>query len=88
MPYDEAFLDTIIREYNFEKDYSIKCIEANRHNYITATYHLISKRNKRALALKENNVLQTLNNKDQKSNIVSMFKENKALEQKRPIDLN
>ena len=28
-------------------------MEANRHNHITATYHLINKRNKRAIALKE-----------------------------------
>jgi len=48
MPIEEALLNQIIDEYNFEKDYSIKCLESNRHNHITATYHLISKRNRRA----------------------------------------
>jgi hypothetical protein len=57
-----------VEEYDFEMDYSVKCLEANRHNHITATYHLINKRNKRAIALKESiqpmnsfNVTQTSN---------------------------
>ena len=53
MPYNNDLLRQIVEEYDFEADYSIKCLEANRHNHITATYHLINKRNKRALALKE-----------------------------------
>lgn len=53
MPYNAELLKQIVEEYGFELDYSIKCIEANRHNHITATYHLINKRNKRAVALKE-----------------------------------
>lgn len=65
MPYNNDLLRQIVEEYDFESDYSIKCLEANRHNHITATYHLINKRNKRALALKESvqpnqfNVTQT-----------------------------
>jgi len=47
MPIDDNLLDQILLEYGFEKDYSIKCLEANRHNHITATYHLIQKRNRR-----------------------------------------
>ena len=53
MPMSESLLNLIIEDYGFEKDYSIKCLEANRHNHITATYHLISKRNKRASSMKE-----------------------------------
>lgn len=53
MPYGNDLLRQIVDEYDFEIDYSIKCLEANRHNHITATYHLINKRNKRALALKD-----------------------------------
>lgn len=53
MPYNADLLRQIVDEYDFETDYSIKCLEANRHNHITATYHLINKRNKRAIALKE-----------------------------------
>lgn len=47
MIFDEGMLDSILDEYGFEKDYSVKCLEANRHNHITATYHLIAKRSKR-----------------------------------------
>ena len=50
---DEELLDSILEEYGFEKDYSMKCLEANRHNHITATYHLIAKRNKRTQAMRE-----------------------------------
>ena len=53
MPFNNDLLRQIVEEYDFETDYSIKCLEANRHNHITATYHLINKRNKRALSLKE-----------------------------------
>jgi len=53
MPYNNDLLKQIVDEYDFEVDYSIKCLEANRHNHITATYHLINKRNKRALTLKD-----------------------------------
>ena len=53
MPFNNDLLRQIVEEYDFETDYSVKCLEANRHNHITATYHLINKRNKRALALKE-----------------------------------
>ncbi len=42
-----------MEDYGFEKDYSIKCLEANRHNHITATYHLINKKNKRAASMKD-----------------------------------
>lgn len=53
MPFNQDLLRQIVEEYDFETEYSIKCLEANRHNHITATYHLINKRNKKSLALKE-----------------------------------
>ena len=34
----------MLDEFNYDPDYSVKCIEANRHNQITATYHLMSKK--------------------------------------------
>jgi hypothetical protein len=34
-------------QHRFESDYAIKCIEANRHNTITAAYHLIHKKQMR-----------------------------------------
>lgn len=53
MPYNSELLAQIVQDYAFEMDYSIKCLESNRHNHITATYHLLNKRNKRAAFLKE-----------------------------------
>jgi 5'-AMP-activated protein kinase catalytic alpha subunit len=47
MPLNEEFLRTLAEEHEFDYDYSVKCLEANRHNHITATYHLISKKQKR-----------------------------------------
>ena len=35
-------------QHRFDGEYAIKCIEANRHNTITATYHLIHKKNMRS----------------------------------------
>lgn len=34
----------MLDEHSFDNEYAIKCIEANRHNQITATYHLLYKR--------------------------------------------
>jgi 5'-AMP-activated protein kinase catalytic alpha subunit len=53
MPISDSLLALIIEDYGFEKEYSIKCLEANRHNHITATYHLINKKNLRNLNSKE-----------------------------------
>ena len=30
--------------YDFDSDYARKCIEANKHNHITATYNLMLKK--------------------------------------------
>lgn len=47
MPFDKDFLQKCINDFNFEEDYAIKCMEANRHNHITATYHLLNKKSQR-----------------------------------------
>lgn len=45
MPINDTIYKILLNEHNnFEPDYSTRCIEANRHNFITATYHLIHKR--------------------------------------------
>jgi hypothetical protein len=31
----------ILDKFNYDPDYTVKCIEANRHNQITSTYHLM-----------------------------------------------
>jgi hypothetical protein len=47
MPVDEKLFNKTLEEYKFESKYAQKCIEDNRHNHITACYHLIDKRNKK-----------------------------------------
>jgi 5'-AMP-activated protein kinase catalytic alpha subunit len=44
MPVNDTIYEQMLDEFNFDADYSVKCIEANRHNHITATYHLLFKR--------------------------------------------
>lgn len=48
MPVEDVIYEAILDEFGFDPDYAVKCIEANRHNNITATYHLLYKK-----ALKE-----------------------------------
>jgi len=54
MPIEDKLLGKILEDYNLDKKYSIKCIEDNRHNHITACYHLIDKRNKKIKDRNEN----------------------------------
>jgi len=44
MPLNDVIYEQMLDEFGFDPDYSVKCIEANRHNYITATYHLLYKK--------------------------------------------
>lgn len=44
MPINEQIFRVIIEDQQFDHDYAVKCIEANRHNHITATYHLVHKK--------------------------------------------
>lgn len=54
MPIEDKLLKKVLEDYNLDKKYSIKCIEDNRHNHITACYHLIDKRNKKIKDRNEN----------------------------------
>jgi len=47
MPVEDKLFCKIVDEFNFDKKYAQKCIEDNRHNHITACYHLIERRNKK-----------------------------------------
>lgn len=47
MPVEDKLFNKLLEEYNFERKYAQKCIEDNRHNHITACYHLIDKRNRK-----------------------------------------
>jgi hypothetical protein len=47
MPTEEKLFTKIVEEFNFDRKYALKCIEDNRHNHITACYHLIDRRNKK-----------------------------------------
>ena len=44
MPVNPSLFNSMIEDYGFEREYAQKCIEANRHNHITATFHLLYKR--------------------------------------------
>jgi len=54
MPVSDSLYNKLIDEFNFDKKYALKCIEDNRHNHITACYHLIDKRNKKIKDRQEN----------------------------------
>ena len=43
MPVDDEIYGRLLDDYCFDPDYTVKCIEANRHNNITTTYHLLYK---------------------------------------------
>jgi len=43
MPVEDSIYESILDEFGFDPDYAVKCIEANRHNNITSTYHLLYK---------------------------------------------
>ena len=43
IPVDQAVLQTL-KGYNYDTDYVRNCIEANRHNSVTTTYHLALKK--------------------------------------------
>ena len=52
MPVNELIYKQLLTEHKFDPEYAVKCIEANRHNQITATYHLLHKK-----ALRSNRTL-------------------------------
>lgn len=44
MPVNDHIYEQCLDEFGFDPDYAVKCIEANRHNHITAAYHLLYKK--------------------------------------------
>lgn len=54
MPIEDKLFNRLLEEFNFDRKYASKCIEDNRHNHITACYHLIDKRNKKIKDRQEN----------------------------------
>lgn len=44
MPFQKELVQRLLDDFQFEEEYSVRCIESNRHNHITATYHLINKK--------------------------------------------
>jgi len=47
MPWHKELLQRLLDDFQFDEEYSIRCLESNRHNHITATYHLLNKKNER-----------------------------------------
>lgn len=43
IPINTKILNLLV-EYNFKKDYAIKCLNANKHNHVTTTYYLLLQR--------------------------------------------
>jgi hypothetical protein len=44
MPINNTVYEQVVDKFGFDADYTGKCIEANRHNNITAVYHLLYKK--------------------------------------------
>ena len=47
MPLNNTVYEKVLEQFGFDADYTVKCIEANRHNNITAAYHLLFKKAQR-----------------------------------------
>lgn len=54
MPVEQKLYNRLMEEFKFDSKYAHKCIEDNRHNHITACYHLIDKRNRKIKDRQEN----------------------------------
>lgn len=57
MPVEQKLYSRLLEEFKFDTKYASKCIEDNRHNHITACYHLIEKRNRKIKDRQENYTL-------------------------------
>lgn len=51
MPLNNVIYEQVLDSFGFDPDYTVKCIEANRHNDITAAYHLMFKKAARSQSL-------------------------------------
>lgn len=47
MPIDQSILAKL-SQFEFDLEYSARCIEANKHNHITTTYYLLLKKHLRS----------------------------------------
>lgn len=64
MPWQKDFLNKLIEDFQWEEDYAIRCMEANRHNHITATYHLLNKKQQRNQYMRDTFSTHRNNTKD------------------------
>ena len=46
IPNEETILK-ILSEKGFEKEYAIRCLDANKHNHVTTCYYLLLKKHER-----------------------------------------
>jgi len=46
IPNEEEILKMLL-ELGFQKDYAIKCLDANKHNHVTTCYYLLLKKHER-----------------------------------------
>ena len=74
MPVEEKLFAKIVDEFNFDRKYAMKCVQDNRHNHITACYHLIDRRNKK-LKDRQESYQQTKNEFKRKMRLGTNFKE-------------
>ena len=44
MPIDDSVVDSLSQQ-GYDKEYIIKCLDANKHNDVTTAYYLALKRN-------------------------------------------
>jgi len=44
---DEEILDQL-ESYGFSRDYAVKCLQTNKHNHLTTTYHLLKAKKQRS----------------------------------------
>lgn len=43
IPIDQAILQSMQKEFEIDPQYAAKCIQANKHNHVSATYYLLLK---------------------------------------------
>lgn len=67
----------MLEEKGFQKEYAIKCLDANKHNHVTTCYYLLLKRLEREGKIETSKYYQTANTLYPKSLMAS--KESNAL---------
>lgn len=46
IPNEETIL-SILKEKGFQKEYAVRCLDANKHNHVTTCYYLLLKKHER-----------------------------------------